>query len=183
MPKGQYIRTHTVVPPPVILRPILTPIGPSISYVPLTKGQFAKIASFEAERVGTRNWCAKWCPGSHYRAFGEVEGKSVSLHAFLLGTGTGYAVTADHVVPGDALNCLPHNLRIASASQQASNRRKFKNNSSGYKGVVKIGQRWRAVIHFRKVRTHIGYFSSPELAAQAYEGAAKRIHGEYRCIH
>jgi len=68
------------------VREPVIPIGPSIAYVPLTKGQYALIDSIYARKAGLYNWRAMWSPGTRsYYAGAMLRGKTVYLHAFLLG--------------------------------------------------------------------------------------------------
>lgn len=73
------------------------------------------------------------------------------------------------------------NLRIAARLGNATNRGKFKNNTSGYKGVsyCKRSLKWSAHVQADKQQRHLGYFSTPEEAYAAYCAAAQQLHGEY----
>lgn len=68
------------------------------------------------------------------------------------------------------------NCRWATKRQQAINRKMYKTNSSGYRGVIwyKSTNRWRAYID----RKTIGYFKDKEQAALAYDVEAIKRHGE-----
>lgn len=70
------------------------------------------------------------------------------------------------------------NLRLATGSQNNANRTISKsNNTSGYKGVCwsSYHKKWKA--HCR--RKHIGFYSTAEEAAKAYDAKAKELFGEY----
>lgn len=85
----------------------------------------------------------------------------------------------DHI-DGDPSNNRISNLRIASASQNAANKRRSRNNTSGFKGVHLDGSgRWRAAIKVDGKRTYLGSYDSPEDAHRAYVEAAERLFGEY----
>lgn len=66
-------------------------------------------------------------------------------------------------------NYEPDNCRWATQSYQIVNSRDFRINKSGFKGVYKSGNRW--IAQFR--RKHLGNFTTPEAAAQAYSTAKK----------
>ena len=71
------------------------------------------------------------------------------------------------------------NLRVCTGSQNLANREKQKNNSSGFKGVMKDKKRWAARIGYKNKAILIGNFSSPEEAAIAYDIKAKELYGEF----
>lgn len=167
MPTGHYL--HKQKP-----RPIETPIGPSISYVPLTKGKYALIDSEDAEKV---SFCPWFCRGEY--PSGVVGGKIMALHKFIMGN-PGNIV--DHS-NDNQLDCRKSNLRHASKLQNNVNRGRQINNTSGYKGVsLKKGykdKKWRSTIGINGRTVTIGYFQTPEEAHSAYCEAAIKEFGEF----
>lgn len=86
----------------------------------------------------------------------------------------------------DRLDCRRSNLRIATIGQNGHNRPKQKNNTSGYKGVraYKDSRKPRgAKIRFERREYYLGCFTTPEEAAQAYDEAAIRLHGEFAFVN
>jgi hypothetical protein len=75
------------------------------------------------------------------------------------------------------------NLRPATASQQAANRGKNKNNTSGFRGVSFDRQRQKFAAYLTKdrVRRFLGFFSTAEEAHAAYVKAAREGFGLYAC--
>ena len=84
----------------------------------------------------------------------------------------------DHI-DGDKLNNLIANLRLATNSQNGANRGAPADNTSGYKGVSRAKQRWRAVISVKGRYRHLGTFGTAEEAYAAYCKAARELHGEF----
>jgi len=76
------------------------------------------------------------------------------------------------------LNNHPKNLREATDQQNALNRGVRSNNKSQYKGVSfhKQTNKWHARITIYGMRTHLGYFETPELASEAYKQAQEKYH-------
>ncbi len=88
---------------------------------------------------------------------------------------------ADHK-DGNPLNNRRENLRVASYSENKSNSKLSKRNSSGYRGVSQIKGRskWRAIIGFQGKQIFIGFFNSKQEASEAYERKASELFGEFK---
>ena len=73
------------------------------------------------------------------------------------------------------------NLRLATRSQNGANRRAFRTNVVGLKGISfnKEKGKWRAQISVNKKYFHLGYFDDPLKASAAYECAALAHFGEF----
>lgn len=64
------------------------------------------------------------------------------------------------------------NLREATYSQNGANQRRRINNTSGFKGVHRAGERWRARIEVNRRHISLGMFDTPAEAHAAYMNAA-----------
>lgn len=86
----------------------------------------------------------------------------------------------DHI-NGDQEDNRIDNLRVASFSQNNQNGRMQSTNRSGFKGVFfhKKNKNWIAQICANKIKKHLGSFSSPEEAHEAYCKASRELHGEF----
>jgi hypothetical protein len=71
------------------------------------------------------------------------------------------------------------NLRLATASQNHANSRRARNNTSGYKGVSRFRDKWRANVTKDNRKIFLGLFDAPEAAHAAYCAAATELHGEF----
>jgi hypothetical protein len=86
----------------------------------------------------------------------------------------------DHI-DGNPGNNRPTNLRPATPRQNAYNRAKQANNTSGFKGVT-LDRRtgcWVAKINVGGNDIYLGGFKTVEEAGAAYRGAAIILHGEF----
>ena len=72
------------------------------------------------------------------------------------------------------------NLRAVTNKQNHENRGAQKNNTSGFKGVTSIKNKWRAQIMHNKKSFHIGLFNTPEEAHQAYKEKANEFFTHYQ---
>lgn len=75
------------------------------------------------------------------------------------------------------------NLRIATEAQNCFNRKKRSDNTSGYKGVTKMRNKWAAAIAYNKTRKFLGIFETPLAAYIAYQEASKKYHGDFSNVN
>lgn len=166
----------------------------------LTQGKVAIVDDDDYERISQYKWYAGRDPknGSYYATRSVVlqkepkfKTKNFKMHREVLGIVDG-KIHVDHK-DGDTLNNTKENLRAATPSQNGQNRRKNKNNASGFRGVsfkkrtyVRVSNRnwdppkqWVAQINVNGKRICLGYFYTPEEAALAFDKAAKEFYGEF----
>jgi hypothetical protein len=100
--------------------------------------------------------------------------------AFLYMIGRWPARDVDHR-NGNPADDRWHNLREASRSQNAMNKKRPRHNASGFKGVSwhKKSRKWRAYIGPYRHVIHLGYFDTPEAAYEEYCRKARELFGEY----
>ena len=113
-------------------------------------------------------------------------GKLIYLHREVLRIG-GIDLSgklADHV-NNDSLDNRLANLRACDRKENARNRLKPSNNTSGFKGVrlIKINGKFTAQIRCNEHLFHLGCFFDPIDAAKAYDRAALKYFGEFACLN
>jgi hypothetical protein len=59
------------------------------------------------------------------------------------------------------------------------NRKMSANNKTGFKGVHRRGNRFRAIVSYEGVTYRLGDFDDPFLAHEAYVKKARELHGEF----
>lgn len=159
-------------------RPAIRVIGPSIAYIPLTRGQVTLVDSWWADRLERNKWFALFdkSSGSYYAkrkvTTDDRSQADQSMHLLISG-GHGN----DHE-NGNTLDNRECNLRSATARQQTWNRRS--KNKLGLKGVHQRGpNRFRAQIRVNGVVVRLGNFSTAEAGHDAYKAAAIKHFGLY----
>ena len=115
-------------------------------------------------------------------AIGDIvrEGRHVSMHRLILGIKDS-KIKIDHK-NGNGLDNQRHNLRIATTSQNAANKKKTDNKkTSKYKGVVyrKYDNKWEASIINNYKYQYLGRFKTETEAALAYNKRAIELYGEF----
>lgn len=156
----------------------------------LTQGKVAIVDDEDAELARL-----KWCAYRHGRTFyAQRAGRTPDgrqtmkrLHRVVWQRAhpdEDMSVRIDHW-NGDGLDCRRGNLRPATRSQNQHNQRLARDNASGYKGVdwVESRGRWRARIRANDVEHHLGYFETKEVAAKAYDCAARTFHQEFATLN
>lgn len=187
MPVGQYIRkprgTYNKGN-----RSAIHVIGPSIAYIPLTRGQFSCVEVEDSEDMGRYNWTAHWADNtqSFYAIRGTtktsngVRGTTIFRMARQILQLFDSDLVAEHANRCTLDNRKNGNLRIATEVGNGQNHGIQKSNTSGLKGISEVRPgRWRARISVNGTQYHLGYFATKELAHAAYRAAAIKHHGEF----
>jgi hypothetical protein len=151
--------------------------------IQLTQGKVALVSDRCFEYINQWKWHAH---------FGDVwyaernEGKwpfqkKIKMHRVIMGI-TDSDIKIDHI-DGNGLNNQDENLRVCTHAQNLRNRKKPSNNTSGWKGVCLIGNKYQAQITAEGKVIYLGSFLTPEDAARAYDKAAKKYHKEFAYLN
>ena len=108
----------------------------------------------------------------------DANGHYTMMHRLLMDAKKGQLV--DHI-NGKCTDNRRSNLRFATLSQNAMNKKTSKQNTSGHKGVHwnKAQSKWIARIKVKGVSMYLGQYDDVLQAAEAYSKAAKEHHGEF----
>jgi hypothetical protein len=149
-----------------------------VKKITLNTGKEVLVDDADWPMLSGRNWYEQppKREGNTPYAHIHVRGRNVLMHRFLLGAEDA-GVVVDHI-DGNGLNNQRSNLRLASRRENRFNSRK----SGGFKGVYQRGSRWEAAINHGQWES-LGYFSTPEEAAKAYNERIQGIAGEFASLN
>jgi hypothetical protein len=108
----------------------------------------------------------------------RIGGKSVKIHKLIIQTKN----CVDHI-NRNKLDNRESNLRVVAAAENNYNKTKQSNNTSGYKGVYRRGQKLLAKIVVNGKQHHLGTHDTPEQAAISYNKGSKRYFGDFGVLN
>lgn len=157
---------------------VVQPLDDSYRLVPLTQGQTSVVDAEDYGWLSEFNWRAKKekSSGKFYASRHLPGNRTSPMHSEIIGC------MADHI-SRDTLDNRRQNLRPATTSENGRNRAKQSNNTSGFIGVCRYGDKWGARIWNKGKLIHLGIFSTPEAAALARDAAVKREYGEFGVLN
>jgi hypothetical protein len=131
--------------------------------------------------ISQYNWTVYKHRNTYYadrKYYSNGKRKKIKLHRLIMNAEPSQIV--DHI-DGNGLNNQRSNLRFATHQNNTRNSLKYKNNTSGYKGVhwCNTLNKWRAQIFVDKKRKRLGAYTDIKQAHIAYETAAKELFGEF----
>jgi hypothetical protein len=165
--------------------------------IPLTHGLVAIVDDEDYEKLSALSWHS-FKPRKALTAYAKTARKQINydkrgspslMHRIILGL-TDPRIKVDHI-DRNGLNNQRSNLRIATQLQNMANqkRRKTQASSSKFKGVFfsrgeyALRKPWRAMIKINYKTIHLGRYTTEIEAANAYDVAAKKYHGEFACTN
>ncbi len=151
-----------------------------VGYIPLTKGQIAKVDPEDLYWLTKWNWCARWDKDTGgYYAYKSSPNGIVSMHRFILGIDDP-EIKVDHKYH-DTLDNRKSELRVCSNEENCTNKLRKAPNSSGYTGVTwnKVRNRYQIRIRSKGKSMCLGYCDDPVEGYVIYLRKARELHGEF----
>lgn len=167
---------------PYTSRPAIKVIGPSIAYIDLLNDLYALVDAEDADWLSAYAWNAMWSPTTKSYYAGRMgrsrEKRTVYMHREILRCAG--KTTGDHKNTPATLDNRRGNLRRATQSQNATNRKMRSDNLSGVVGVCqRENGKWRARITVDKRVINLGDYETREEAAEVRQRAVQLYHGEF----
>ncbi len=83
---------------------------------------------------------------------------------------------------GNPLDCRTNNLEWSTLSNVVRNTNKT-DNKLGYRGIIKSGKKYQAIIYLNRKGIDLGKFDTPEEAAEAYNKKSLELFGKTRSLN
>src|SRR3990167_4081188 len=105
-----------------------------MKFIKLTQGKFVLVDDEDFEWLNQYKWYCQKALSNRFYARGQAgkNKKTIFMHRFILNINDKRRI--DHM-NGDSLDNRKSNLRICTQQQNLFNKKMYKNNKSGYKGV------------------------------------------------
>lgn len=143
----------------------------------LGRGRHILVDAEDYDRVTRHRWWLSSHRGRLTYAKAHIDGRTVSLHRWLLGLEVGDARAVDHI-SGDTLDNRRSNLRLCTAGENRRNSAVV-SGPIRLKGVSLERGRYRAEIRANGRHHFLGLHATPEAAALAYDEACRELHGDF----
>jgi hypothetical protein len=138
------------------------------------------------DELNQYKWCAHKIGNTWYAArnTSKAEGKrTIHAHCQVMGFPSSFI---DHINQ-NGLDNRKSNLRLCSVAENGHNSRMHKN-KSGFRGVCFDKRKWRQKRWYARVwnagiKISLGYFSTPEEAARAYDKKALELFGKFASLN
>jgi hypothetical protein len=153
--------------------------------IKLSQNKYALVSDIDFKFLNQWKWHAAKRSNIFYAEHNtprdnEGKQKTILMHRIILERKLGHSnfKYTDHK-DGNGLNNQRRNLRPATYTENHCNQRKYKNNTSDFKGVNRHEGKWVARVEMNKKREFLGYFDDKIEAAKAYNKRAIELHGQF----
>jgi hypothetical protein len=145
-------------------------------------GNFKVIIDVEDwDKIKEYKWYVNYNPYTKSFYAITTNKQQIKLHRFIMDV-SNPKIKVDHK-DHNTLDNRKYNLRICDQSENLRNCRISKRNTSGYKGVSKTGDKWKAQININNKRTYLGLYKDKKEAARIYNENAIKYYKEFAYLN
>lgn len=146
--------------------------------IPLSRGKYTIVDDEDFEWLSQWKWSYTESADKHPAAYRQVRDKGILMHRLILNAPEGLEVDHKNM---RSLDNRRSNLRLATRSQNAANRRLQSNNTTGYRGVYwdKSRGKWLVMVKHQNVQKNLGRYDDKHEAARVYNSFAVEAFGEF----
>jgi len=149
--------------------------------IKLTQGQFALVDDEDFDKLNKSKWSINRHGKNYYR---PKNSRNMLMSRIIMNPPKGMVV--DHI-NHDTLDNRKCNLRICSQTENMMNKKLYKNNEIGFKGVSKTISKYKGKERISYVaqlksdndKRYLGIFKNPIDAAKKYDEAVIKHFGEF----
>ena len=138
--------------------------------VKLTQGKYALVDDEDFEWLNQWKWCF-----SHGYAQTRSRGKKEYMHRMILGAPKHRFV--DHI-NRDGLDNQRCNIRLCTVADNQHNRIENRNNTTGYKNIIRLGKKWRVGV-MKDYKSYTKVFENLGAAVLYRDRLIERLHGNF----
>jgi hypothetical protein len=119
-------------------------------------------------------------PYAYTQIFIEGRRRAWGMHRAVMKLAPGDSREVDHIRVLETLTNTGENLRFSTRSENNANRRLFRNNTSGYRGVYAAGAgRWYVVSWVGGKKKYLGTFDDPKFASEVFIAEKIKAFGRF----
>lgn len=143
--------------------------------IELVSGEVTIVDDEDYKELNKHNWY--YSKGYAKRSlYADKKQTTIAMHRIILNTPDD--METDHI-NCNKLDNRKENLRVCTHAENQCNKRKYKNNTSGHKGVVIRGGKFIPQIKHNNKLIHLGTYNTLEQAAEIYTNKAKELFGKF----
>ena len=163
--------------------PLPKPLPHALTLIAAFRCEGSKVLNRHTRGKARAGEEAGYVDASGYRTV-KLDGQAYKVHRIVYKMHHGTCPEFLDHINGDKLDNRIENLRPATKSQNAINQ-VLPRNKSGYRGVSwhRGDQRWHGELYEQGTRHYLGSYSTAIEAAEVYDLAAIKYHGEFATLN
>lgn len=148
--------------------------------IPVLGGWFALVDESDFDLVCNHLWSLSKGYAITNLQKGDAVRRTITMHRLILNPSPRLEIDHANRLKLDNRRA---NLRLCDGQQNRFNLPLRRDNTTGFKGVYRRRNKWRAQVSAGNKHHYLGCFDTPEDAARAYDAKAIELFGAYACLN